>query len=388
MRKKRQIIVIEAGHLSNKAVSGGDKLFKPMIPYLLPNYQLTVIVPQIAQNHWKGTKGVKIIKIPKSRFENHYSPLGFAITYFLRSIYIYKILKHELKPNIIIYSSTNVFVDWLSPVLIKTFNKNIKWVARIHHVVQNPFQRNGQFLVNLFSFLIERLGFFCFKKADAVLTLNQTTYKQITNYLPKKKVQIMPPGIDFKRIQKLKVTTGLYKYDAVFVGRIHYTKGVLDLIPIWKNVIQKLPNASLAIIGELSIPSLAHRLQTETKKSKLEKNIDILGFTSQKKLFSILSKTKVFLLTDHEAGFGLAALEAMAFGCPIVGWDIGLLNSIYKKGYKTAPLKKYDLFAKLLVDILKDDKTRQKLSNQAITESKRFDWSVMSFRFSKILKTT
>ena len=40
-----------------------------------------------------------------------------------------------------------------------------------------------------------------------------------------------------------------FEYDAVFVGRLHDQKGVVELIKIWKQIILLRPSSKIAIIG-------------------------------------------------------------------------------------------------------------------------------------------
>ena len=53
------------------------------------------------------------------------------------------------------------------------------------------------------------------------------------------------------------------KYDAVFIGRFHPQKGVLELIDIWKRVVNKKPQAKLAMIGD---GPLMKKVQLKIKK--------------------------------------------------------------------------------------------------------------------------
>ena len=121
-------------------------------------------------------------------------------------------------------------------------------------------------------------------------------------------------------------------------------------------------------------------------KNKLSQNIHVLGFIPQKRLWSILKNSKVFLFTDHEAGWGLAVAEAMTCGMPIVGWDIGILGQVFKKGYIKIPLGNTKEFAQSVLDLLENDIKYKKLSREALLEPSRLDWTKTSRKFSLILE--
>lgn len=385
--EKTNIVVIEGGHLSKTAVSGGDKLIKSMIPFLQKNrlFSFTIIIPKIAKKHWQIKSKLKFYYLPSIFLENYPNiPLSVFFIYIWRSFYIFIYLRKIKKPYIL-YSSSAEIVDWLAAFLNKLLRKEIGWLVRIHHLRENPTKRPGNLLVNLFSFLIERVGLICFKKSDLILALNANIKKKISKIISANKTVTLSAGINYQNIANFQPWVKTPVYAAVHVGRIHYTKGILDLPIIWKTVVREIPNARLAIIGELSIPQLENKLKNQIADFKLENAIDILGFQKQEKVLSIEKKSKLFILCDHEAGFGLAAAEAMAAGLPVLGWDIGVLGTVFKSGYLKTPLNNHREFANMVVEVLKDKKLLQKLSTQARLEAKKFDWRKVSQQFEKIV---
>ncbi|MBI2327833.1 glycosyltransferase family 4 protein [Candidatus Curtissbacteria bacterium] len=387
MAKFAKIIVVECGHLSKIAISGGDLLTKPMIPYLINNYQLEIIIPQIAKTHWQDHKNLKIIKIPSIFLENYVNPFTVFLIYIYRSFFILYVI-YKIKRPYYLYSTTNVFVDILSPFIIKMFSKEVKWIGRIHHLVESPHQRPGRFLVNLASFIIDRLTQKLLKFSDLIIILNQKLKAElIKRGFPEAKIEILPPGVDFAYIKSIKPTPQTKSFEALFIGRIHPTKGVLDLIPIWKKVIAKIPNARLAIIGEGAIGDLISKLNKQISENHLQKSISILGFVPKNELISILKNSRVFLFTDHEAGFGLAMLEAMAAGLPVVGYDLGILGSVIKSGYIKIPKYNYHLFALAVIKILASRKLQKELSQEAQNEACKFDWQQITQKFNRLISS-
>ena len=99
-----------------------------------------------------------------------------------------------------------------------------------------------------------------------------------------------------------------------------------------------------------------------------------------------MQKAKVFLFTDHEAGWGIAVAEAMACKLPVVGYDIGILGNVFKNGFKKVELGNYDVFADTVAKLLKNNKVRRELSQKAYVEAKNYDWTITSQKFTKILQ--
>ncbi len=382
-----RIIILEAGHLSSVAVSGGDKLINSMMPHFkkLRSANFTIIIPSIAKRHWPTKTKANFYLLKEIFLEKHInSPIAVFFVYIWRSLQMLRYLLSVKKPAIL-YSSSAEIVDWLAPFIIKLFSRDVIWIVRIHHLKELPQNRSGVLFTNYFSFLIEKVGLLCFQKADLVIVLNKSLESKISKYVSRTKIKTLGAGIDLKKIKNFKAIVNTPFYDSVFLGRIHYTKGVLDLPMIWKNVQKKLPNARLAIIGELSIPQLEKQLRAKIRNLNLQDAIDILGFQKKTVVLSILKRSKVFLFCDHEAGFSIASSEAMASGLPVVGWDIGVLGDVYKKGYIKIPPFKFGEFASALVKILSDQKLQKKLSREATHEAQKHDWQKVAGAFENIL---
>ncbi len=97
------------------------------------------------------------------------------------------------------------------------------------------------------------------------------------------------------------------------VSNFRPVKRTLDVIDIFEKVSAKLP-AKLLLIGEGPDTILARR--QITKKGLTDKVI-FLG--NQNRVEAILPCADLFLLPSEEESFGLAALEALACGVPVIG---------------------------------------------------------------------
>lgn len=383
-KSKKTLIVIEAGHLSKIAVSGGEMIMQHIAKYLKSKYAIIVILPTSATKPWHGSKKISFIKLPPNIFEKNNNPVFIFFNYLIRAIKTFLILKSQF-PNSTIYSSTNSFVDTTGPYLLKITGHKFKWIARVHHLTENPSKREGNFFVNMLSFLLDRLSLNQIKKADITITLNPLLYKKLASFgFRKKNLETLGGGADPTYFKKPHIQK---PWSGIFLGRLHRTKGVLDLPNIWLRVIKSLPNATLAIVGEKSDSKLYKQLGDKIKTLALDDKIKVLGFVSESEVATLLSNSKVFLFTDHEAGFSLATAEAMASGLPIVGYDIGILGSVFKKGFLKVPFKNLDAFSDQVIRILKSKTLHQKLSIEAKEEASNHNWQTVAMKFEKILDT-
>ncbi|MBI2011696.1 glycosyltransferase [Candidatus Daviesbacteria bacterium] len=380
-----RIFVLETAHTKEATPAGGDLLMRPMAEKLKEKFKFTIIVPKIANKYWQESPIHKeIISLPRTSLDNSVNPFSIFINYVIRIVKSTKILLNNSKKDTI-YSSTDILTDTFPAFITKLIHKDSRWIARVHHLIPPPLNREGNFLVNLISFLLQRISINLIKlQADSILALNDNLRINLDKLgLPKAKLRVLGAGINYHDISSQKVLTNTKSYDGVFLGRLHRTKGVFDLIPIWKEVVKKYPKARLGIIGK-SYDSTPLKLKRQIQKSNLQKNIFLLGYLKEKEKISILKKAKVFLFTDHEAGFGIAVAEAMAAGLPVVGWDIGILGNVYKAGYLCSKKGDYQDFGLNITKLLENGQTYKKVSSSARRVASGLDWSKTSNQFLKI----
>lgn len=379
-----RLTALELGHIGEKGLAGGDILLIEMLKRLKNPPEVTVLLPKTS-THWKdyGQKA-RLIGISSTLLDKCLNPFAIFLTYVIRVIKATLILATTSKKTIL-YSSTHLFPDIIPAFFDKLLHPNKYWIARIHHLSPAPDKRPGNIMINLGAHILQLMTFQAIRtKADIIFVLNHSLRNQLIHMgFSTPKLTVLGGGVDFNNIQKFQPlkTAG---YEAIFLGRLHPAKGIFDLPLIWQQVTAALPDARLAVIGPGS-EFMKNKLRLEIKKQNLLQNIDILGFLPQKKVISILKRAKLFLFTDHEAGFGLAVAEAMACGLPVVGYDNGVLGNVYEGGFQKIAVGDYKSFSEAVLNLLKDDKLRQHFSKQALSEAQKLDWSKTASKFQSLL---
>jgi N-acetyl-alpha-D-glucosaminyl L-malate synthase BshA len=103
------------------------------------------------------------------------------------------------------------------------------------------------------------------------------------------------------------------EYIIAHISNFRPVKRTLDVIEIFDKISQKLP-AKLLLIGEGPDAILARR---QINKRNLNGKVTFLG--NQSEVEAILPLSDLFLMPSEEESFGLAALEALACGVPVIG---------------------------------------------------------------------
>ena len=104
---------------------------------------------------------------------------------------------------------------------------------------------------------------------------------------------------------------------AVYTGRLHSAKGLVDLVTAWEPIATRWPEARLWLVGE---GPLQEELEAEIEARSLSNHVVLAGVFDN--VDELLAAADLFVLPSWEEGMSLALLEAMAAGLPVVATDI------------------------------------------------------------------
>jgi L-malate glycosyltransferase len=209
---------------------------------------------------------------------------------------------------------------------------------------------------------------FSITQSDGVTAVSRfLKEKTITNYSCEKPIEVIPNFID----------SDLYKPDGrtafreniapngekilVHTSNFRPVKRVPDTIKILKKVIEDVP-AKLILVGDGPDRSECERL---CRQLDLCDQIKFLG--KQEGLVEILNSADLFLIPSQSESFGLAALEAMSCGLPVISSSVGGLPELIshnETGF-IAEIGDVDRMAKYAVDLLSNDKKYKLFSKNA-----------------------
>lgn len=259
--------------------------------------------------------------------------------YFFRTKKCIKELKKNANPGDIFYSPTDILPDIIPAAYMKKKDKNAyRWCMITFHIFEAFYKRPGNIVVNFLSCYQQKYADFLGKhRADAILTTSPIVYDCFIKKGYKANKLIMTDNaVDIDIIDRSQLPEE--GYGACFLARLNYSKGIMELPIIWKYVLEKKPNARLAIMGKGS-DEIVEELKTKIREENVEKQIDLLGYVEADKAYSLMKNSKLFLFTSHEEGWGMALAEALVCSIPVVAYDLPIYRILFKKGVNLSPLK-------------------------------------------------
>ena len=145
-------------------------------------------------------------------------------------------------------------------------------------------------------------------------------------------LRVIPNFVDTARFRRDRAD-GLRQRFAPHGGRLimhlsnfRAVKRVTDVVRIFRRIRERLP-ARLLLVGDGQDRPAALHLATEFG---LEKDVIFLG--KQEEVAQLFGVADLFLLPSAQEAFGLAALEALSSGVPVIGTSIGGIPEVVGDG--------------------------------------------------------
>ena len=152
----------------------------------------------------------------------------------------------------------------------------------------------------------------------------------------------------------------------MFLSRIHPKKGVDLLLPAFREVLREHPTAALVIVGDGDVPSMVQDLRRLASSLGIEDSVFWPGFLGGSAKVAALAAADVFVLPSYSENFGMAPVEAMSMGIPVVVTDqVGIHQEVSegRAGIVTPPA--VAPLASALTLLLREDGLRLEMGRNA-----------------------
>lgn len=183
------------------------------------------------------------------------------------------------------------------------------------------------------------------RHAHVIIATSQSD-KEYLQYLydaDASKIHVIPPGVNSLTFHsmdplasKLRVGVEANQYMILFVGRIEPLKGIDMLMYAMKIVTKRNPTRPVTLCiagGDISqpLPSWSKTLQSlNTIRSvlNLQATVSFAGKKTQEELLYYYNAATMVVMPSHYESFGMAALEAMSCGVPVITTNAAGISSL------------------------------------------------------------
>lgn len=226
------------------------------------------------------------------------------------------------------------------------------------------------------------------KYADVLITINKMDYELASKKFKSKKIEYIP-GVGVNLDQFINAQT-----DGDIRGELGLsvdTKIVLSVGELNENKNHQAIIRALSKLEDKSVHYLIagngpkkETLQALANELGISENVHFLGY--RRDLPHIYSSADVFALPSYREGLGLAAIEAMYFGLPIVTSNRHGINDysiIGITGFKCDP-NDYEGFKEAIKTLLLDEKMRERMGAYNKEFAQEFSLSASLTRMKEI----
>ena len=263
----------------------------------------------------------------------------------------------------------------LSLPVVATYHANVAGTARAY--VRGPIRPVVGRLVDL----IDRAEVAFYSRAHLVTAPSRWAADRLLQRGLRAPVAVVSNGVDLRRFTPHRegVPGGSTRCagqtrppTALYVGRLSTEKGVPELETVVRHVLSAHPSACFRIVGEGPWRKrLLHRFEPLVRAGRLRLD----GYVAWENMPQVYRDADVLVFPSAVETQGLAVLEAMASGLPVVGVRSGAVAELVedgKSGFLVAPGDGRAL-AEAVLRLLQDEPLQRAMADQALKAASRHD---------------
>lgn len=218
---------------------------------------------------------------------------------------------------------------------------------------------------------------FSINKSDVVTSVSESLKNETNEIFDiRKDIKVIPNFIDFSDISHRKeqkcerhILAKENEKLITHISNFRSVKRIPDVVDIFYKIQKEIPS-KLLMVGD------------GPEKEKAEKQCEKLGISDKVIFFGntheinrILCSSDLFLLPSQTESFGLAALEAMALGVPVISSNSGGLPEVNINEFSgyLSDVGNTDEMAQNAIKILSDDKILEQFKKNAKQAAFKFD---------------
>jgi glycosyltransferase involved in cell wall biosynthesis len=205
---------------------------------------------------------------------------------------------------------------------------------------------------------------------------------------------VVPLGIDWRRFQgrgdgarfRARHLGGHDGPVVLFLGRLTFKKGIDILIEAMAEVLRARPDARLAIVGP-DDEELEPRLAALAERLGIGHALVFTGMLTGNDRADALAAARLWALSSHTENFGVAVVEAIAAGLPVViSRAVNIAPDLEQANVAVVPELEPEAFARAILRLVEDDREATAMGERAREFARRYDWASVVPRFAELYR--
>ena len=225
-------------------------------------------------------------------------------------------------------------------------------------------------------------------QADVLLALSREEVEKLKKRYPEKQVELFPNGILHRELPEAGVFRKKYhipddKKLLLCISRIDYQKNQKILLELLK----KYDDTHLLLIGPVTAQWYLDEILTEAENADTKKRLTIIpGLPPDSiELLQALKAAYCFILPSRHEPFGIAALEALDAGVPLIASQVGGLRDFLHDGVNALMFEDNNV-EELLNAYSRLDGLRNELIAGGKATANEYNWQNIAGKLSEIYR--
>jgi D-inositol-3-phosphate glycosyltransferase len=237
-------------------------------------------------------------------------------------------------------------------------------------------------------------------QVDYLIAATPAEYEHMTrlyNASPSK-IHVVPPGVDPERFEpgdpaaaKTRLGLSAFEHVLLFIGRPDPLKAIDTILEALQQVFEADPalrqSLRLLVIGGTIDDTAVQAAINQTYTLDIRDELIFIDAQPQRALPDYFRSADVLLMPSDYESFGLAALEALACGTPVIASQVGGLAYLINDGETGyhIPTRDSAALAAAIQRILTQPEERERLAVNAVHEAQRYTWAHIADQLLTIL---
>lgn len=256
--------------------------------------------------------------------------------------------------------------DWLTypaGIMLKGIMKR----PMVAHMHATEFDRAG----GIGDERIHKIEYAGLTAANLIIAVSRYTSRMVIDryLIDPQKIRVVHNAYSVS--MKIPERRGIFKQPLVlFLGRITLQKGPDYFLNVANNVLAKYPNVHFVMAGS---GDMFYRIVRGAAAKRLKDRFLFAGFLNRDQVERILLATDIFVLPSVSEPFGIAPLEAMAYGAVAIVSKQSGVSEVIKNAYKI-DFWDVDEMSKVIIGLLKNSDQRIAMAKAGRDEAMAIEW--------------
>lgn len=340
-----------------------------------------------ADQTFPGFREISIVELSNVSVSRGYSAVGHAALTILKqkidlSDFDFLVVSSEGLGDFITFRNHSVPVICFCHTPLKVIHDSF---TRQRYLDENPLYRIP---FTIFAEIFQTFDKIAWKYYRYIFCNSREVKRRIlrANLAPAEKIEVLAPGVDVKR---MKPSWDYQKYFLV-LGRIKWWKNLelaIESFLDFKKEYPEFADFKLQIVGMVEQGSEAY-FQKLRELAQSREDIMFIRDPGEQQLLAAYRSCYCLIFPSLNEDWGMAVIEAMAFGKPVIAVNQGgpsesIING--ETGLLVKPLP--GAFASAMAELARDSDRVRSMGEAASAHVQKYDWSHFVERFDSLISS-